>query len=165
MKSWLIKFRISAALDSGKPLPPALKKALAASEELCRFEERARAVEWALREGKPEPEPVPFLHGAIMRRLTEAQEQASPRAKSRLLLRLAAPAVAVLLVVGLWSALKRPGPVPPPPSMASLGSTLEMGNEMTRSLSAGLLAPLSEELDHVNQDLDTTAAFLLASVP
>jgi hypothetical protein len=36
---------------------------------------------------------------------------------------------------------------------------------MTRAMSAAVVAPLSDELDRLNRDLDHTAQFLLANLP
>ena len=62
MKSWLAKFRISAALDAGKPWPEPLK--IAADPELERFARRTEALGRALRSVPPA---APLLHDSIMR--------------------------------------------------------------------------------------------------
>lgn len=165
MKSWLIKFRISAAIDSGKPLPEGLRKAIAQSGELSQFEERTRALDRRLLETRPQPEPLPFLHQAIMRSVAESSGMGPSRPQRWRLGWLAAPALAALLAVGLWWAFKPASPPPDAQALAAVSSTLETGSEMTRTAAADLLAPLSDELDRVNHDLDHTAQFLLSSVP
>jgi hypothetical protein len=76
MKSWLTKFRISAALDAGKPLPESLRRAIAADAELERFTRRTEALGAALRR----PTPVePAMHDSIMRAVRAAARQEPPR--------------------------------------------------------------------------------------
>src|SRR5579859_2403227 len=59
MKSWLTKFRISNALDAGKPLPERLRRRIAAEPELERFVDCAGAFGRSLRSGAVA---VPSLH-------------------------------------------------------------------------------------------------------
>jgi hypothetical protein len=165
MKAWLTQFRISVALDAGKPLPPSLRKALATNPELRRFEARTRALEHALTQTKPEVDSPPFLHRCIMRSVQAAAEPAAARPRFQLLRWLATPAVAVMFALGLWVALKPTPPVPNPAPLAAVSTTLELGNTMPQTLPPALVAPLSEELSRLNQDLTNTAQFLLASLP
>jgi hypothetical protein len=164
MKTWLTKFRISAARDAGQPLPASLKQALHSSAELRQFEERTRALEHALTETKPAVEPPPSLHRSIMRSV-RAAEPAAVEPGFPLLRWLAAPGLALVLALGVWAALKPPAPAPNPAPFAAVSTTLEMGNNMPQTLPPALVAPLSEELDRLNRDLNNTAEFLLASVP
>ena len=63
MKSWLSKWRISAALDAGEPLPESLRKKIAADPELERFTKRTEALGQTLRRLPPSGPP---LHDSIM---------------------------------------------------------------------------------------------------
>ena len=40
-----------------------------------------------------------------------------------------------------------------------------MGDQMVRTMPSAVVAPLSDELERLNRDLDKTAKFLLASLP
>lgn len=165
MKSWLTKFRISAALDEGKPLPPSVSQALHRSEELRRFTERTRAVERELTETQPAITPPPALHRSIMRSIERAAEPTPDVPTLHFVRWLAAPAFAVVLALALWHAAKPSSSSTNPAPLASVGTTLEIGSTVPRTLAPALVAPLSDELTHLNQDLDHTAEFLLASLP
>ncbi len=49
--------------------------------------------------------------------------------------------------------------------MAAATTALEMGGQAARAAPAAVVTPLAEELARVNRDLDSTAQFLLASLP
>jgi len=53
MRAWFFKMRISSALDSGKPLPESVRRQLANSPELRRFERSITAVDRALKTARP----------------------------------------------------------------------------------------------------------------
>lgn len=87
-------------------------------------------------------------------------KQPSPR----LVLRwLPAPALALLLVAGLWWALSQPAN--PPPTLTTAVATLEQSHQLTQQAPAAALAPLSKEMEALNRDFRNAVQILLASVP
>ncbi len=72
MKTWFTKWKISNALDDRQPLPPAVKRAVAQSEELRRFAETAADVDQALKNSRPATETPASLHAAVMRAVRNA---------------------------------------------------------------------------------------------
>jgi hypothetical protein len=169
MKSWLRKFKTSAALDEGKPLPERLRKTIAASEECRRFEQSARELDSALRASRPAPEAPAFLHDSIMHAVEAASRPAPAPLRLPLLRWLPAPALALLLVAG-WALLHRPAPQPQQAAAASrslalVATAVEVGNQMPRALPVAVVSPLSDELERVGLDVDHTTQFLLANVP
>jgi hypothetical protein len=75
MKTWLTKFKISNALDAGKPLPERLRRKIAADAELERFVDCAESLGRSLRNAAIA---APPLHEGIMRgvRSVVRQEEA-----------------------------------------------------------------------------------------
>jgi hypothetical protein len=163
MKSWLAKFRISAALDAGKPLPESLRRAMAADPDLERFARRTQALGRALR-NPPPSHPAP--HEAIMRavRAKAAARREQPRRASWAVW-LAAPAsVALLAVVCYWKVAPPPAPADGP-SLAGAVQVLEMGETMSGAMPSAVMAPLTQEWARVDHDLQNTTQVLLASFP
>ena len=80
---------------------------------------------------------------------------------------LAAPAGAVLLLMAVWLALRSPGRplVQDRPSLAVVTIALEMSGQLAHTVPSAVVAPLSDELERLNRDLDDTAQFILASLP
>ena len=172
MKTWFAKLRISAAVDAGWPLSPTLRATIARSEELRRFEETAAGLGYALRNSAPQREAPPELHRSIMRAVRAANRAETPRHPLLALRWLAAPTLAVLVLMGgLWWARNRSAAPPtvvsaelaPPWSVAA--AALEQGRELARTAPAVALAPLAEELARTDRDVRSAAQFLLASLP
>ena len=166
MKTWLAKFRISAALDEQRPLSARLAKAAASSEELRRFKAGAVKLDAALRASPPQAEPPFNLHSSILRAL-EAAERPAPAERRGLWLRwLPAPITAVLLVFGLWAGLHhRSTQAARADSLVWVSTALDTSRQLTGSLPNALINPLSEELENLHQDVGNTAQFVLASLP
>jgi anti-sigma factor RsiW len=105
MKSWLTKFRISTALDSGKPLPPSLRQKITADPELEHFAQQAQAL------GRPVlclPSADPSLHDSIMRAVrASAQQREQPRRAPVFSWLAASAASAAVLMFCLWVAYPR----------------------------------------------------------
>ncbi len=138
-----------------------------------------KMVERALKRDLPRQRGPENLHQSIMRAVRKAGQ---PRVDvERLFLRrwgwqLAASAGTVALaVLGLW-VLSTPSPKPvskagsvPPVgaavALAEISTALEFGARIPMDLPAATVAPLEQELHHVNSDLRRAADFLLASVP
>jgi hypothetical protein len=170
MNAWFAKFRISAALDGPKPLSPSLRRRIAASERLGRFAARCAALDRALKQSTPLPAAPPSLHSSI---LAAVRAHACPPAARPGLAALRwAPAAALglclaLILAGAWWLQRRP-PQPPGPiaqALAAPSAALDLGGQMTHAMPAAVIAPLSNELDCLNRDLDHTAQFLLANLP
>ena len=168
---WFVKFRISAALDSGKLAPQGVRDAIGRSDELHRFEKQVISLERSLQETPPAaPEPPRGLHRAIMRAVEAGATEAAPAREPVLGRWLTASAMAALILLAvLWvfrqepvssthSALQRNG-------LAPAAAALELGQQVTQRMPAEMVAPLSEEWQRLNQDLDRTKQFLLASLP
>jgi len=164
MRRLFSHYRISAALDAAKPLPPSLQQKLTASEELRRFAHDLSALDQALRNSPPRPEPPAALHASIMRTARSAGRPAQPARHLRLLRWLPAPALAAL-VCALWTWHAAPIRAPSPNPIEIAATTLAGSGEMARTMPAAALAPLTEEWQRLNQDVDATAAFLLATLP
>jgi hypothetical protein len=165
MKSWLAKFRISTALDSGEPLPAKLRQKIAADAELQHFVRRADALGRALRH-QPPPSATP-LHDSIMRAVRESARRGQPRRAPVSYWLTASAASAAVMAMGavcLWLALHRAAPGGAP-SLDGPAMVLEMSEQMPSTVPLAMLAPLSDEWARVNRDLQHTTEVLLASFP
>jgi len=168
MKSWFKRFRIANALDERRPLPPSLQDAIAQDAELRGAADDTATVLEALRSSPPELKTPAGLHSSIMSAVrSEAGAQPSPGILPWLRW-LAAPAATALALAFLWHFALRPDPEPPRGTTASLAAAaaaLELPHAIARDVPAEMLAPLSDELNRVNQDLNRTKEFLIASLP
>jgi hypothetical protein len=167
MKSWFTKLRISAALDDGYKPSASLRRNIDRSERLQSFEDEMAAVDRALKQCPPKPQAHPGLHRSIMQAVRAAERPAAAPAGLVFLRWAAAPVVAVLALVAVWLALR--GPAVPPTqatqSLAAARTALEMSGQLAQTMPSAVVAPLSDELARLNQDLDNTAQFILASLP
>jgi len=166
MTSWLAKFRISAALDSGQPLPEKLRREIADDAELRRFARRADALGRALSNPPPPPSGPP-LHDSIMRAVRASGRREQPRRAPASFWLTAFPAlaaVAAMAGVCVWLAQHRAAPTGGP-SLAGPGLVLEMSEQMPNAMSSAMLAPLTNEWALVDRDLQDTTQILLASIP
>jgi len=104
----------------------------------------------------------PALHHSIMR---SVRASIRPEAQGRfpnLLRWLPAPTLAAIaLVVGLAVFHRSHSQQPLPPA----ATVLEAGHEIAQAVPGAVMTPLTEEWRKLNQDLDNTARFLLASLP
>jgi hypothetical protein len=171
MKAWLVKFKISNALDDRQPLPPAVKQAVAQSEELRRFAETAAGVDQALKNSRPATETPASLHAAVMHAVRNAETEPAfnwPKLWPRLL---PATAVALLVLLGIFGAShfsRQTATVSQPAESSSLdiaSSALETGGTLVRAMPGVTLSPLNDEMRRLHRDLDGTKKFLLASLP
>lgn len=87
----------------------------------------------------------------------------NPRSGPAILRWLPAPALALLAVGGLWWSFTRPAHDPAP--LAAGAAALEQSREFTQNAPGAVLAPLSEEMEHLNRDVRHAVEFLVASVP
>jgi hypothetical protein len=170
MKTLLIKFRLSNALDqkSGAPLPDSLGKQITACPELRDFAQRAAAVDRALRNPPVVPSPDETLHRSIMRAVrVHAAEPAPSRLPMKWGLAAAFGAVAVGCV---WLAVRSPAPRwSAEPSEAqkkeAVQVVMEIGGELSRPVPVAVVAPLSNEWASVDHDIRNTTRFILAALP
>jgi hypothetical protein len=161
MKSWLAKFRISAALDAGKPLPPSLRRAIATDPELERFMRRTENLGRALR--KP-PLAEPALHDSIMRAVRAATRPEPPRRTFGAAWLAATASLAALAVVCFWMGFHRQA-ARGGQSLAGAAMVLEMSEKMPNTMPSLVMSPLSDEWARVDHDLQNTKQVLLASFP
>jgi hypothetical protein len=170
MNNWFTKIRISAALDSGTQLSPGLRQRIAQSDELRKFEEQMLSLDGALKSAQSRNDPPPWLHGWIMR---SVRKDAIPKQAPHWPVRVAwaSGAVAVLALALLcWTIYSSRRPQlqrqeADSGSFEAASSALRLGNDMAQIAPMAMVAPLSNELDHLNKDLNKTADFLLASLP
>ncbi len=167
MKSWFTNLRISSALEAVHKLLGVARRNLSGPEQLYAVEKELAALDRALNRDVPSTEAPPGLHGSIMRAVRVAQRsEAAPGGRAAALW-LAAPVGAALVLMAGWLALR--GPAPPPArgthSLAAATTALEMSGQLAQTVPSAVVAPLSDELERLNRDLDNTAQFILASLP
>jgi hypothetical protein len=161
MRSWLAKFRISAAMDTGKPLPESLRQKMSADPELEGFARQTEALGRALRKV---PAPAPSQHDAIMRAVrASARNEKVARSFSPSWLAVST-AVAALAVMFVWIGMHRPT-TPGRQSLEGAAMVLEMSEHMPDTMPTMVMAPLSNEWARVDHDVRNTTQVLLASFP
>ena len=167
MKSWIAKLRISAALDADEQPSARLSRWPGASAELRAIEQEMVALDRALTETAPKAEAPVGLHGSIMQSVRAAQRPTTAPRQPNLLRWLPAPALALILLVAAFLAMHRPARTAEQDaqSLTAATSALHFGNQMVQTMPSAMVAPLSDELNRLNLDLDKTAQFLLASLP
>lgn len=166
MKFFLTKFRISNALDTGKPMPESLRRKINAEPELQRFEQRMQALNRPL-QGAPPADTE--LHDSIMSAVHASKREAGHalRACPTWQALTASCTVAAMAAVCLWIVHFQSTPsLPlPKPSLDTPLTVLEMSESMPATMPSMVTAPLSTELERVNNDVQTTKQILLASFP
>jgi hypothetical protein len=175
MRTWFAKFRISAALDSGSPLSELLKRRLAGSEQVRRFERDVSDLERALKDSKPPSAAPPQLHSSIMGaihatdRLTAGQSPTECGKSIPALWRapwLAAPALAVVLIAGVCWICLRPSPAPGRLSTLAAASTaIDVSSQVAQAVPSAVMAPLSDEWERIESDCNGGVEAVLASLP
>jgi hypothetical protein len=161
MKLWLTKFRISAGLDSGRPLSESLRKKIAADPELEHFTRRAETLGPLLRTPSPADS---SLHDGIMRAVRAAARRSKPQA-APVPAWLAAFAIGAAVVV-ISLLLVRPRAVPPRQSaLDGPLLVLEMSEKMPAAMPSAMMAPLTNEWAKVNRDVQNTSEIVAAAFP
>jgi hypothetical protein len=166
MKNWLAKLRISMTLDSDTPQS---NQGRIAGADLGRYEAALQSLDYRLKTA-PVSDTVPAgLHSATMGALRSATQQ-EELSVWRQLLWLPAPALAVVILVGVLWATRQPPvktnlAVRQPQSLAAATVALDQGTELTQKAPALALAPLSTELELLNRDLEKAINFVVASLP
>lgn len=158
MKTWLSRFRMSAALDEPSCGPTSTDGT--ARPDQVEFHQSLEAIDRLLKRNPPRPE-APFgLRAAVMKQIREP----SARESSRFGLRWAAGlSCALFLALGALALayFHRPkfGPSP-----FTAKATVRMNREIA-ALPSAALAPLSKEWDNLSLDFQRTKDFLVSSVP
>ena len=163
MKTWLAKFKISSALDDNNPGRKRLNGLEVASEEIRRFDHAARSLDRRLESGPPEQPLPPDLHASVMRAVRHAAGKSERQFAPVIVRWLPAPALALLVVAGVWWGLNRTAEQPQP--LTTAGAALTRSHELTRQAPAAVLAPLSKEMESLHRDFRKAVEFLVASVP
>jgi hypothetical protein len=173
MKSWLLKFKISRALDDRKPLPPALERAVNQSEDARRFAANSRTLGQGLKQQVPRPPAPASLHAGIMRSVRAAAQAPVPQTDRPIAWTrwLPVSGLALLVVLGAFAAIQfssQPRNTIPPaetPSLATAASALELGSDLLREAPDAAISPLTVEAQNLDTDLTHAKDFLLASLP
>ncbi len=167
MNSWFPKWKISAALDAGHEVSDSLRRSMNSSQELQRFEADMAGLDRALKQASRNLGSPPGLHRSIMRAVGAAERQTEAPHGLSVLCWVGTSVVTLLTLLVALHALR--GPVRPPTgdtqSLAGATTALEMSGVLAQRVPSAVVAPLSDELERVNRDLDNTAQFVLASLP
>jgi hypothetical protein len=167
MKLWLTKLRLSVALDSGRKPSASLRRNADSSKQLQGVEREMTALDTALKQGVPKPQAPPGLHRSIMQAVRVAERPQAEPSGLGFLRWVAAPVVAAVVMVSVWQAMRGPAKLPAQgtQSLAAATTALEMSGQLVQAVPSAVVAPLSDELQRLNRDLDNTAQFILASLP
>lgn len=168
MREWFAKMRISAALDGDRRPAARSQRKSSVSNELRDFDGEMATLDGALKRTAPNPHAPPVLHGSIMRAVRAIERPEAKAQRQRAFLRwVPAPVVVVLGLMMVLNAAR--GPVRPPIQathpLTDATTALRVSGEMARAVPSAVVSPLTDELQRLNQDLDNTAQFLLASLP
>jgi hypothetical protein len=166
MKTWFAKFRSSLALDNQTLSMPASNRL---SAEARRFAQQAASLEQALKKEPVETPLPPSLHESIMRAVRAAEQRRVPVSNHGLRW-IPAFGLAAVALIGVWLAIhdsSRHAPMPANTTLpfGSAATVLELKGKVANDLPASVMAPLTEELAHINRDMAQTAQFLLAALP
>ena len=162
MRTWLAKFRISAALDRARARGRNTCSGTSECEEVNRFAASVQSLDRQLRGAELPPAPT-GLHASVMRAVRVAGQSHEPRAASSMLWWLPASAVALIAALVLWQPGSRRSAESD--TLAVATAALEQSQELSQKAPSVALGPLSEEMNLLNQDLRNTIEFLMASVP
>jgi hypothetical protein len=182
MKTFLARFKISSALNSGTALSVFWRKQVARSPELQRFETSALELDRLLQQRSRLPQAglPPSLHVSIMRAVREdtAVQDEPSRLRERPAAALAlgwsgAAAMALLVIMGGWKLLQSPShtsrPVPPPVQLVAvtvpLPAVAPLAEQVTSNGAALLVLPVKRQMESLSRDAQDVARFLLASLP
>jgi hypothetical protein len=167
MKSWFVRWRVSAALDEGRAPWPWLRRWANRSRDLRTIEPEMIELDRALRRTVPRQEPPASLHHSVMHAVRASETRAPERRAHAIPRWLPAPVLAAAAVAVIWLVSHQTvqQPVPDAQALSTATTALEAGGQFAEAAPAVVVAPLSDELQRLNQDLRNTAQFLLASVP
>ncbi len=122
-------------------------------------------VEQALRGSAPEDQVPTSLHSSIMQAVRASRDTASSAARRRDGLWAIVPVAVTVILLCVWCA-GRPRQDDSNASLSAAAAALRLGEEAApHNAATAALRPLNDELGRVSRDLDSTADFLLASIP
>jgi hypothetical protein len=170
MKSWLPKMKLFGLADRRK------------SAGYPRFSQSAphpKPLEHALESATPRVEIPPALHLSIMQAVRDAAVSATPEHSETLaageraprlarifLWWLGVPSTALLIVLAVWvNAYIRSQENSSEPKMNPAAIAFQAREKITDAVPALTLAPLTDELERLDQDLESAQQLLAASLP
>jgi hypothetical protein len=169
MKLWT-KFRISNALDNAS-ISDSLRQKIEASPETRDFSRQMGDLDRALRDQPPLPSAPDTLHQSIMRAVRASSHEAQPPRRAGIIWISFASAAAAAVAICIWL-IAHPTPQSPPAIASQGAQTLaaaqrawDMSKEVSRTMPAAVVGPLSNELASVDQDVRDTTKFILATLP
>ena len=178
MLNWLVKFKISNALNQGERLSPFWRKRIMQSLALEDFQQSAAALDQGLktRRNLSGPSLPPDLHTSIMSAVkTESSLKLAESARlsrrhgSSLVRWGLAPACLLVLAGGIFWLIQRPSRFSPPAQTAAAVATPShpwtLAGQAVTNAPALLTAPLTQETENILKDFRATTQFLLASLP
>jgi len=155
-------------MDDGQKPEAGSQRRTSVSDKLRGFEREMTELDRALKQTAPRPQAPPSLHGSIMRAVRAVEPPVAEARRGLTFLRwLPVPVVAVLALLVVWQVARGPlrVPVQDTQSLTVATTALEMGSQMAHVMPSAVVSPLADELEKVNRDLDSTAQFILASLP
>ncbi|HEX3719857.1 MAG TPA: hypothetical protein VH595_18050 [Verrucomicrobiae bacterium] len=170
MKKLLAKFRISNALDK-ESAPDSQREKIEAPSEARDFAQRAVALDRALRVPPSVSPTDATLHNSIMRAVrasAKPSETVPTGASNKIWLAMTSGAFAAVCV---WLLVRPSAPILPSradessQTLAAAQNVLDMSAEVSRSMPAAVVGPLSNELASVDHDIRNTTQFVLATLP
>jgi hypothetical protein len=156
------KLKISNALDSDKPWSAQSRQTITTSSELRAFCDRIEVLDSTLRDQVPHAAAPPELHRSIMRAVKSSRP--AVRSHHPAVRWAALGACTALGIIILLLAIHRTPPSKSDP-LAAASNALELRSEISEAAPAAVVSPLSDELERLQQNLDSTTQFLLAAVP
>lgn len=121
-------------------------------------------VERGLKDSLSKQEPPAGFSDELMRAIRSAERPTHARPAPPTGHWLAAPSLTAVLILALawfWG----PPAHRPAPELDAASAGLDLGVTMARGLPSSVVEPLSQEWLRLDQDLDRTAEFVLASLP
>jgi hypothetical protein len=140
----------------------------------AKFRNSDESLESALRESAPKTQFPATLHDSIMRAVRPVHREERTQVSSVAIFQrfakirwLPITGIAGLVLLGvLISIHNRPEQTTSDPqTLSQISAAFSASQEIVDALPSVTVGPLSDELDKVNQDLDRTAEFLLATLP
>jgi hypothetical protein len=125
---------------------------------------RNAQLEEALRRSVPDSEIPPALHTSIIRAVQRAGPPVAT-VRRRSTARWVPAAAALALACALWAWHAGSRTALPPSGLERASAALATSQKMAQAAPVAALAPLTEEWQRLNRDLDNTAQFLLAALP
>ena len=151
-------------MDSGKPLPDSVRRAMAADPELQQFARQTQSLEGSAKTSAAAESPI---HDPIMRAVRNSRHSTHrTELKHSLFLPWAATGISVAAVsLVCFAIVRHQNQVKEgTQSLNEAVAVLQLGEKMTNTVPY-LLSPLSNELARVDRNLEDTKKILLASFP